>query len=178
MKRFPHTFRRAFTLVELTAAIMVGLMIGTMLLALVNQQFAFLRIYRAQNFLLEEAPVINTYVAKLLGRADRFRLHDSVADALANKNPRLTSSPVALLNYKQPDGTMRASILAFQDLSNGKGPSLYYYVVPVSGVLTSPEWAITSKARGVAFTMDQGVLRVSITGPAGEQITYSGTMQQ
>jgi type II secretory pathway pseudopilin PulG len=168
--------RRGFTLIELTVAIMLGMAISAMVLALFNQQMAFLKIYRAQSFLNEEAPIISMHVSRLIGKADRFRLHDSVEDALARANPRLTASPVVVLNFRQPDGTMRASILAFQNL--GQGPALYYYVVPSSGVLSAPQWSITNKPANVSFTMDQGVLRMILTGPAGEQIIYSGTMQQ
>ena len=176
MKSDHHSTRRGFTLIELSVAMMIGMMIGAMVLAMFNQQLAFLNIYKAQDFLSVEAPVISTYVSKLVGKADRFRLHDSLEDAKAGRNPRLTVSPVAVLNFRQPDGTMRASILSFEDL--GDGPELNYYVVPVSGVLGTPQWAITTKAANVEFSTDQGVLRMSITGPAGELITYSGTMQQ
>ncbi len=176
MKQFLQRRRRGFTLIELSVAMMIGMAVGSMVLALFNQQLAFLRIYQAQNFITEEAPVVSMYVSRLVGRADRFRLHDSVADALAGSNPRLTSSPVVVLNYRQPDATMRASILSFEDLGNG--PALNYYVVPVTGVLSDPQWSVTTKAAGVEFTLDQGILRMILTGPAGEQITYSGTMQQ
>ena len=91
-------------------------------------------------------------------------------------NPRLTESPVVLLNFREPDGTMRASILSFED--RGAGPALYYYVVPVTGVLGEPQWAVSKAPENVTFTMQQGVLRMILTGPAGEQIVYSGTMQQ
>lgn len=155
---------------------MVGMMTGAMVLALFNQQLAFLNIYKTQDFLSVEAPIVSTYVSKLVGKADRFRLHDSLDDAKQGKNPRLTDSPVAVLNFRQPDGTMRASFLSFEDL--GDGPALNYYVVPVTGVLGDPEWAITTKATNVKFLVDQGVLRMSLTGPAGEVITYSGAMQQ
>lgn len=176
MKRIRMSVRSGFTLIELTVGIMVGLAISSMVLALFNQQLAFLNIYKTQNFLSEEAPVISLHVSRLVGKADRFRLHDSVADALAGVNPRLGPSPVVVLNFRQPDGTMRASILAFQNL--GTGSALYYYVVPISGVLGTPQWAITNKPTNVLFTMEQGILRMTLTGPAGEQIIYSGTMQQ
>jgi hypothetical protein len=51
-------------------------------------------------------------------------------------------------------------------------------VVPVTGVLAAPQWFISNKPANVWFTIEQGVLRMTLTGPAGEQITYSGTMQQ
>jgi prepilin-type N-terminal cleavage/methylation domain-containing protein len=176
MKRQIHSKHKGFTLIELSVALTMGLMTGGMVLALFNQQLAFLKVYHAQNFLTEEAPVISTYVSRVIGRADRYRLHASVADALGGTNARLTSSPVVVLNFRQPDGTMRASILAFENL--GTGSALYYYVVPSSGQLGSPQWAVTSKPTNVSFAVEQGVLRMSLTGPAGEQITYSGTMQQ
>ncbi|MES2924342.1 MAG: prepilin-type N-terminal cleavage/methylation domain-containing protein [Verrucomicrobiota bacterium] len=176
MKTTPKRKRRGFTLIEMSVAIMMGLAIGTMILALFNQQLAFLKIFKAQGFLTEEAPIVSTYVSRLVGKADRFRLHDSVADALSGANPRLTESPVAVLNFRQPDGTMRATILSFEN--RGSGLALYYYVVPVTGVLGEPLWAVTKAPSKVAFRMDSGVLRMILTGPNLEEIIYSGTMQQ
>lgn len=183
-KRLLHSARRGFTLIELSIAITMGVMTGSMVVALFNQQLAFLKIYQKQNFLSEEAPVISLYVSRLVGKADRFRLHDTVADALAGRNPRLTASPVVVLNFRQPDGTMRASILSFED--RGAGNALYYYVVPTSGVLGAPQWAVTKKPSKVEFSMEQGVLRMALEGPlepsvpdyVPERIIYSGTMQQ
>jgi len=175
MKRVHQSLRRGFTLLELTVALMMGMLTGSMVLALFNQQLAFLKIYQAQSFLAEEAPMIGMYVGRLVGKADRFRLHDSVADALAGRNPRQTTSPVVVLNFRQPDGTMRASILAFEQ--RGTVKYLDYYVVPTSGVLGTAQWGITNKPTNIQFLMQQGVLCMVLTGPAGEQITYSGVMQ-
>jgi hypothetical protein len=172
MKPSNHKKRRGFTLIELSVAITMGMAISGMLMAMFNQQLAFLRIFQAQSFLTEEAPMISVYVNRLVGKADRFRLHDNVADALAGVRIRTTASPVAVLNFRQPDGTLRATILSFEN------NALYYYVVPVSGVLGTPQWAVTKKPTSVLFSMEQGVLRMVLTGPAGEQITYSGVMQQ
>ena len=116
------------------------------------------------------------YVSRLVGKADRFRLHDTVANALTGTNPRLTASPVVVLNYRQPDGSMRATILSYEN--RGSGNALYYYIVPVSGVLGAPQWAVTKAPSNVSFSVVTGVLRMVLTGPNGEQITYSGTMQQ
>jgi len=176
MKSIAKRARRGFTLIELSIAIMMGLATGTMVLALFNQQIAFLKIFKAQGFLTEEAPIISTYVSRIIGKADRFRLHDSVSDALSGANPRLTESPVVVLNFRQPDGTMRATILSFEN--RGTGLALYYYVVPITGVLEAPQWAVTKSPSKVAFRMDDGVLRMILTGPNLEEITYSGTMQQ
>ena len=148
-----------------------------MVLALFNQQLAFLQIYQTQNFLTEEAPLISMYVSRMVGKADRFRLHDSVDDALAGSQPasyRLTGGGAQL----PPAGRHDAGHDPLASRTGGPGPALYYYVVPISGVLGAPQWCVSNKPANVGFTMEQGVLRMTLTGPAGEQITYSGTMQQ
>jgi type II secretory pathway pseudopilin PulG len=175
MKTPLHRLRRGFTLIELSVALTMGIMTGSLVIALFNQQLAFLKIYRAQNFLTEEAPIISTYVSRLIGKADRYRLHASVSDALGGISPRLTDSPVVVLNFRQPDGSMRSAILSFED--RGGGPALYYYIVPLTGVLGTPQWAVSKLPSNVSFSVVQGVLRMHLTGPAGEQIIYSGTMQ-
>ena len=176
MKSTRHHFRRGMTLIELSIAMMLGLMLGALTLVLLNQQLTFLKIFSAQNFLADEAPIISMYVSRLVGKADRFRLHDNVANALAGTNPRLTASPVLVLNFRQPDGSMRATILSFEN--RGTGNALYYYVVPVTGVLGAPQWAVTKSPSNVSFSIVQGVLRMTLTGRNSEQITYSGAMQQ
>lgn len=177
--------KRGLTLIELSIAIMMGMAIGGMTLLLFNQQLTFLKLYKTQNFLTEEAPVISMYVSRLIGKAERFRLHTTLERALAGTPEAVVSSsneplpfPVVLLNFRQPDGTMRATILRFIDKNTTGGPALYYYVVPVNGVLGEPQWAVTKVPKNVAFTMEQGVLRMTMTGPNDEMITYSGTMQQ
>lgn len=170
--------RRGFTLIELSVATMMGLLTSAMVLSLVNQQLAFLKVYQAQDFLTEEAPVISMYVSKLVGKADRFRLHDSMDEALFGSSPNTEGQPskVVVLNYRQPDGSMRAAFLSFED--RGSGPALYYFAQDAGGSLSDPQWTVTSKAADVVFSMESGVLRMTITGPAGERIIYSGTMQQ
>jgi hypothetical protein len=175
MKAIARKVRRGFTILELTVAIMVGMTVGATILAMLNQQVAFLKIFRAQSFLNEEAPIISNNVSKLLLTAERFRLHASVADALAGTNPRLTDSPVCVLNFRQPDGTVRAGILSYEN--RGQGNALYYYVVPVSGVLGEPEWAITKAPTNVSFSVESGIIRTRLTGPAGEELSFSGAMQ-
>lgn len=178
MKQVLIRARQGFTVIELSIAIMVGLATGSMVLTLFNQQLAFLNIFKTQGFLTEEAPIISMYVSRLVGKADRFRLHGSRDEALSGNNPLPadTDSSAVVLNFLQPDGTIRASILAFED--RGTGPALNYYAVPADGVLGEPLWAVTRAPRNVVFRMERGVLRMVLTGPNREEITYSGTMQQ
>ncbi len=179
---FRKRMRKGFTLIELSLAMVTGSLAGAMMLALFNQQITFLQIYRTQNFLTEEAPIISAYVSRIIGSADRYRLHDSLEDALAGRNPQMDPPvdgrngwPVAVFNFRQPDGRMRATILSFED--RGEGTQLYYYVVPEVGVLAEPEWSVTRIPSNVEFVVEEGILRMILTGPAGEQIIYSGSMQ-
>lgn len=170
--------RRGFTLVELSLALAVGLILSSLVLALANQQFAFLRIFNTQRFLVEEAPMIGLYVGRIAGKADGFRLHASVDDALSQRDARLEDSPVMLMNFRQPDGTERKALLAFETRDDRS--QLNYYMVPESPspLLGEPQWSVSKNVAGVSFSIERGVLRMELTGPAGEKITYSGTMQQ
>ncbi|WAC21615.1 hypothetical protein OVA24_09485 [Luteolibacter sp. SL250] len=178
MKRCHRMMKKGMTLVELTLAMGVGLSIAAIILLLMNQQITFLRILGAQSFLSEEAPMIGLYVGKMAGKADRFRLHATIDDALAGRNPRLTASPVMLMNFRQPDGTMRSAILAYEEKDGRE--ELNYYLVPdsASPSLGTRQWSITRKASDVSFFVTDGILRMQLTGPADERLTYSGTMQQ
>lgn len=175
MRQLHKTKLRGFTLLELTIAIMIGMATGGMVLTLFNQQLAFLKLFRNQNFLTEEAPIINSYVSRLIGKADSFRLHATRADALSGASPTLAASPVLALNFRQPDGSIRSAILEYAN--RGAGFALNYYQVPTSGILGEPQWAITKAPTGVAFRVAQGVLQMVLTGPNQERITYSGTTQ-
>lgn len=176
MKMTSRLLRRGMTLIEMAVAMAVGMTIAAMMMALVNQQLAFLRIFHAQSFLMDEAPMIGMYVGKLAGKADRFRLHVSMADALAGSNAQLGESKFMVMNYRQPDGTVRASILAVE--TQGNRDVLNYYLVPTVGPLTAPQWSITRKASEIRFFVEDGILRMRLRGPQSEQIIYSGTMQQ
>lgn len=172
--RRPH---RGMTLIEMSIAIGIGMLTSGILMAVFNQQLTFLKIFKAQNFLTDEAPMISTYVSKLIGQADRFSLHPTLINAKDEVNQRLGASTVARLYYRQPDGSYRSAILSFENL--GSGNQLYYYVVPFNGgPLEDPEWSVTSVPKAVSFAVVDGVLRMTLTGPYDEVITYSGTMHQ
>jgi hypothetical protein len=185
MRASPRRITKGLTLIELTIAMMMGMAIGGMTLLLFNQQLTFLKMYKTQNFLTEEAPIISMHVSRLIGKADRFRLHETREDAIDDE-PQSTvdafgmprSFRTVLLNFRQPDGTVRATILTFENRENS-GLALNYYVVPVNG--TDPpvlQWSVTKSPRDVGFRMEEGILRMTLTGPDNEMITYSGTMQQ
>jgi len=166
---------RGYTLIELTMAISVGIMISAIIMSLVNQQLAFLKIFRAQSFLVTEAPMLNNYIVKIIGNADSYRLYASVDDLVAGRAQVMTNAPVIMLRFKEPNGTFRSSVLSFENPGTGTG--LYYRMVNTSGVLGSPSWVLSKKPSNVRFAIENGILRVVVSGSNGEEVTYSGAMQ-
>lgn len=167
--------RRGFTLVELSLAMGTGMMIAAMLLAIFNQQVAFLRIFRAQSFLTTEAPIINNYLGRVIGAAEGYRLYSSVGSLTSGGKPVMANAPVLMLRFKEPDGTFRAAVMSFENPGTGTG--LYYRRVTVNGTISAPEWVLSKEVAAANFSIVEGVLRVTLTGPNGEEITYSGAQQ-
>jgi len=170
---------RGYTLIELTLAMAVGVIISAIIMALVNQQLAFLRIFRMQSFLVTEAPMLNNYITKLVSNADSYRLYASVEDLKAGRPQVLKDAPVIMLRFKEPNGTFRASVLSFETPTTpaGSGRGLYYRMVSTTNVLQDPSWSLSKKPAGVSFSIDTGILRVKVTGPKGEEVIYSGATQ-
>jgi type II secretory pathway pseudopilin PulG len=166
---------RGYTLIELTLAMSVGIIISAIVMSLVNQQLAFLKIFRAQSFLVTEAPMMNNYVVKIIGNADSYQLYASVDDLVAGRAQVLENAPVIMLRFREPNGTFRASVLSFENPGTGSG--LYYRMVNSSGVLAAPSWVLSKRPTNVRFSIEQGILRMLVSGPNGEEVTYSGAMQ-
>ena len=168
-------FRRGYTLIELSLAMGIGMMVASMGLLLFNQQMAFLRIFKAQDFLTREAPMINNYVVRVIGAAEDYRLFEDIEAMKDGDDPVMTGATVLVLRFRQSDGSMRASVLSFEDPGTGSG--LYYRVIPQNGVVADPEWALSKQPSLVSFAVDQGILRMIVAGPNGEELVYSGTQQ-
>ncbi|WP_035604367.1 hypothetical protein [Haloferula sp. BvORR071] len=175
LPRLRRRLRCGYTLTELALAMMMGLAAAVMLLSIFNQQVAFLRIFNAQSFLTTEAPILNNYLTRVLGSAEGYRLYASVNALTGGSAPVMADAPVLMLRFKEPDGTFRASVLSFENPGGGMG--LYYRPVTAAGVLGAADWALTKKPTNVRFSVVSGILRATITGPNGEEITYSGTQQ-
>ena len=84
--------KKAFTLVEMTVVVIFGLAITASGMLLLNQQIQTAQILRDQDFILQEAPKINSTFNSLLGNADAIRLHQNFNDAVNDSNPVLTLS--------------------------------------------------------------------------------------
>jgi hypothetical protein len=160
---------------ELTLAIGIGMMVGSMSLALLNQQTAFLKIFRAQDFLTVEAPVISNYLGRVIGQAEGYRLHTDFSDAVARSSPVLENASALALRFQEADGVIREAILAFHNPGSGAG--IYYYLVLPDGSVGAPQWALSTKVANAVFSIEEGILRVRLDGPNGEEVVYSGAQQ-
>jgi len=173
MKTSPRPRRRGFTLLELTLAVGIGMMIAAMGLLLFQQQMAFIRIFRAQDFLTREAPLINNYLVRVIAAAEGFQLYEDVEALTGNESPVLGGAEVLVLRFRQPDGTTRATAITFEDPGGGKG--VYYRLIDENGIVQDADWAISKEPQAVTFAIEAGILRIRMAGPNGEQLVYSGS---
>jgi hypothetical protein len=174
--RLGQTPRRGFTLVELSTAIGIALTIAAIMMTLLQQQVSFHKIMRAQNFLVEEAPQINNSVTSILNRADAFRIHSNLSEAVADVNAVTSDGNALVVGFLNPDGSREFGILSFED--NSGDPFLGYYAVDPTVPFTSagsPNWIVSRQVSDADFFLENGVFRLRLTGPAGETITYTAT---
>jgi len=179
MKICRKNIRRAgFTLVELAVAMVVGLAIAALCLTMVTQYTTFQQMMMRQNFLIEEAPVLNNLLSRMIGRAEAVRIYPNVAAALAQKGAvQDTASAIALV-YNNPDGTRAFAVLGLETVGTSK--ALKFYPMGTAGGVNSTAsatWTLSRSVSSVDFRIEQGILRITLSGPNGESITYSGTQQ-
>lgn len=163
-------------MLEVSIAIGLALAIAAIMMTLMQQQLSFHRIVRAQSFLVEEAPQINNTVTQIMARADAFRLHQSLTDAVSDANAVTTGGKVLAVSFLNQDGTREFGLISFEKV--GTDAELGYYRIDSGGNLTNggePNWLISRRVTDAEFFVDNGVFRMRLTGPAGENIVYSGT---
>jgi type II secretory pathway component PulJ len=159
-----------FTLVEMSAAMAVMMVVSTALVAMMQQHIAFLQRCQQQVFLTSEAPKIGNLLNRILNSADHYFVYATKEDALGSGLPILTSGSAVKLFFKSAAQTTETRILSVEP--NSSGASLRFYT-PQS---TSPEtsWTVSSKLRSASFLSEDGILSLSLLGPNYEQVTYYG----
>lgn len=154
----------------------VAIAISGMMMTIMQQQIAFHRVMRAQNFLVQEAPQINTAITSVLAQADAYRIHENLTDAISDANAVTADGKTLVLGFLNPDGTQQFGIISFE--TNGDGSYLGYYTLnplaPFPGE-GNPDWIISRQVTDATFFVENGVFRMQLLGPLGEIITYSGT---
>ncbi|MBK1880850.1 hypothetical protein JIN85_00405 [Luteolibacter pohnpeiensis] len=167
--------QRGFTLIELALAMGLGITVGAMLLAVVNQQVSFLTIYRAQGFLIDEAPMMNMYFSRVMAKADQVELKYLKDNGLTeDPNSGSKDANALLMHFRQPDGTWTSSVLGY----NEETLELAYFTTTDTGnnPVWTKQWTVAKLTSGenvgVVFEIEDGVVEMALTGPAGEEISY------
>ncbi|NWK54423.1 type II secretion system protein [Verrucomicrobiaceae bacterium N1E253] len=181
---YQHTVKPGFTLIELTIAMIVGLMIIMVTLSLFTQQTRAFDILKKQNFMIREAPQINNLLNSIVSRADAIQMYPTTADAISGTNAATTNATVLALKFQGvsvESGTTAISesygVVAYDTATQ----VLNYY-----GNLTTladldpstPSWAVSTQLKNATFSVENGVLRIQLTGPHDGVITYSTTPLQ
>ncbi|MFK7910275.1 MAG: PilW family protein [Akkermansiaceae bacterium] len=169
--------KHGFTLIEMTVTIVVGMMVAGMTLTLFSSQLASYRILNAQNFLVSEAPQLNNTLNRIVSRANFFRMYENLNDATTGYDAVISDGKVLALKFQDPsDGTSSFGVISFDDNSN----KLEYYNVTNMAELAvaDADWTISSQLSDADFYVENGVLRIRLTGPNGEEIIYSTTTQR
>ena len=170
--------QRGFTLIEMTLVLAVGLMVASISLTLFNSQLMSYKILGAQNFLISEAPQINNTLNRIIPRANFFRMYASLADAKAGAGALISDGKVLALQFQDVADSSGSSfgVIAYDDAANDLN---YYHVSSMAELaIASPAWNITTHLNDAVFYVENGVLRIKLTGPNGEEIIYSATTQR
>jgi hypothetical protein len=155
---------------------MLSMSISAMMMGLLQQQVTFHQLMRAQDFLVKEAPLVNNSLTHIMARADAYRIHGSLSEAVADVNALTEGGKVLVVGFQDADGDREFGIISFE--TYGEESYLGYYNVDPTVPFTnagSPDWLISRSVSDADFFVQSGVFRVRLTGPNGETITYSGT---
>ena len=170
----PKSKKSGFTLVEMTVAIVFGLALSAAGLTLLNQQIRVARTFNQQDFILSEAPQINNSLTALLSKADAIRLHPDFANAVGNTNPLLTGGSTLVAAFRNIDNTTTFGIISLEAVAGGNQLNYYYYDPAQSApTQANPSWVISRKVTNANFNLVNGLFVTTLTGPRGEQITYT-----
>jgi hypothetical protein len=177
--KVPPLVKSGFTLVEMTVVIVFGLALSSAGMLLLNQQISTIRIFNEQDFILKEAPRINSSLTALLGRADAIRLHGSFSDAIQDQDPVLQDATTLVAAFRDVDGSISFGIICFETVGGEERLNYYYFdptqTPPSQG---TPSWTISRNIDGADFDLVDGLFRATLTGPSAEQITYTVSPNQ
>ncbi len=170
-----RVIRRGFTLIEATVALVLILLIAATSTTLLTQQFTYFRILQQQNFLVQDAPVINNMLSRILSQADAFRIHASETQAIDGTTAGALTGNTLLIGYAQADGSRLFGLLTFIPPTNGNPTGqLRFRNVNSTGTLGTP-WILSSRVANVNFSIDaEGILLITLLDQFQSSITYAG----
>jgi prepilin-type N-terminal cleavage/methylation domain-containing protein len=161
---------KGFTLLEVSTAMSLMVVLSGALVVMLQQHLAFTTLAGKQSFLADEAPKIGSLVGRIFNQADHYFVYANVEGALGNGTPVLADGRAVKLSFKSSAQESGERIIAAE--TDADGTSLRFYTPLPDG--TQKSWTICSNLQGAAFSADLGILTVTLRGPNGEEITYSG----
>ena len=159
-----------YTLMEVSTAMALMLILGTSLVVMLQQHVTFMRLAQRQSFLSSEAPKIGNLVARIVAQADHYLVYPTHDAAVAGNAPVTAGGRAVRLFFRGADQSTETRILSVQSVTNGA--DLRFHHTLADGGMTS--WSVSDRLADATFASDQGILPVTLAGPNGEIITYGG----
>lgn len=165
--------QRGFTLIEVSAAFMMMMILSGTIVTLLSQHVFFMQMYNNASFLSEEAPRINALVSSIVNQADSYFIFSNLTDAqnLGGATPVTSGGTAVRLTFRNPSGETDESILSYA------GGTLNYHYKRLGVWSTTPDWVVTSQPKSATFSNDLGLLLIRLVGPEDEVIEFVGTSE-
>ncbi|MEY4484650.1 MAG: hypothetical protein RL693_2102 [Verrucomicrobiota bacterium] len=171
--RFLKAKAHGFTLIEVSMAFMMLIILSGSVVSLLTQHVFFMQLINNSSFLSEEAPRINAMVSSIVNQADSYQIFGNLADAEAGAKPLLNDGTAVRLTFRNPSGVPDECILSFAKVG-GAPASLNYHYLSGGAWSAAPNWVVTSQPASVTFSTNEGSLLVRFVGPDGEIIEFAG----
>lgn len=151
-------------------AISISLVLAVVLVVMLQQHLSFMALAQKQSFLADEAPKIGNLLGRILNQTDSYFVYADRDSALAGATPVLTNGLAVRLLFKSAAQETIERLIAVEPLDGTA--ALQFYATQDDGSLSS--WTICDQLQGASFRADEGILNITLVGPNGEEVTYSG----
>ena len=162
--------RAGYTLLEMSTAMAVMLVLATALVVMLQQHVQFMQMFQQQSFLASEAPKIGNLLGRIINQADHYFVYPTKADALSGGAPVLTAGRAVRLFFKSANQETTERLITMETAASSH--SLRFYSWAADG--TASSWTISSLVTDAEFLSDQGILSMTLQGPNSERVTYGG----
>lgn len=164
--------RTGFTLIEVSTAMSLMVILSGVLVMMLQQHLSFMSMTAKQSFLVQQAPQIGNILGRIFQQADHYFVYGSRDAALEGADPIIQNGRAVCLFFKTAIQTTQERMIAAELTDDGR-TSLRFYAPQPDGTETS--WTICRNLQGASFSADEGILKVTLIGPNGEEITYCGS---
>lgn len=165
--------RGGFTLVETSLAMGLMVALAVALTGMLQQHVTFLSLAKTQSFLTREAPAAGDVMSRIMGKADHFFVYASREAALGGASPVLAGGGAARLFFLTATQEFVERWITAEDVSGTV--ALKCHITRADG--TESSWTICQGLESASFSVADGILSVTVGGPHGEEITFSGGAQ-